>query len=57
MNNQRSFKVEMGECTNGGRPTAEQIVRKWQEQNPNGKKADCNRETGLDPKTIRKWWT
>ena len=22
-----------------------------------GKKADCHRETGLDPKTIRKWWS
>ena len=21
-----------------------------------GRKADCHRETGLDPKTIRKWW-
>lgn len=43
-----------------GRPkgsgTAEQKVRAWQEQNPQGKKADCHRETGLDPKTIRKWW-
>ena len=21
-----------------------------------GRKADCHRETGLDPKTVRKWW-
>ena len=21
-----------------------------------GRKADCHRDTGLDPKTIRKWW-
>ncbi len=25
-------------------------------QHPDGRKADCHRETGLDPKTIRKWW-
>ena len=23
---------------------------------PEGRKADCHRDTGLDPKTIRKWW-
>ena len=39
-----------------GRPTAEQTVREWQERHPEGKKADCHRDTGLDPKTIRKWW-
>ena len=39
-----------------GRPTAEQIVREWQENHPDGKKADCHRDTKLDPKTIRKWW-
>ena len=56
MNNQRVFKVDMGECTNGGRPSAEQQVKQWQELNPTGKKAECNRQTELDPKTIRKWW-
>lgn len=43
-----------------GRPkgsgTAEQKVKQWQLSNPNGKKVDCHRATGLDPKTIRKWW-
>lgn len=29
---------------------------KWREQHPEGRKADCHRDTGLDPKTIRKWW-
>lgn len=23
---------------------------------PGRRKADCHRDTGLDPKTIRKWW-
>lgn len=39
-----------------GRPSAEHIVREWKKNNPQGRKVDCNRATGLDPKTIRKWW-
>ena len=56
MNNQRAFKVEMGECTNGGRPEKSKIVEEWRKTHPDGRKADCQRDTGLDPKTIRKWW-
>ena len=41
---------------NGRKPKAE-AVREWQESHPNGTKAECHRETGLDPKTIRKWWS
>lgn len=39
-----------------GRPTAQIRVYEWRQQHPTGKKVDCNRDTGLDPKTIRKWW-
>ena len=43
-----------------GRPrgsgTAQEKVLAWREQHPAGRKADCHKETGLDPKTIRKWW-
>jgi hypothetical protein len=39
-----------------GRPTAEQIVRKWQNFHPDGRKADCIRETGVSKKTVYKWW-
>lgn len=56
MNNQRAFKVEMGECTNGGRPEKSKIVEEWRKAHPDGRKVDCQRDTGLDPKTIRKWW-
>lgn len=56
MNNQRKFKVEIGECTNGGRPSKKFIVEEWCKGNPEGTKAECARQTGLDPKTIRKWW-
>jgi hypothetical protein len=39
-----------------GRPDKSEIVREWRIGNPNGKKADCIRETGLDKKTVYKWW-
>ena len=39
-----------------GRPDKQQIVEDWQKANPSGTKAECNRATGIDPKTIRKWW-
>ena len=39
-----------------GRPSAKQIVIEWKQAHPEGKKVDCHRDTGLDPKTIRKWW-
>ena len=56
MNNQRAFKVEMGECTNGGRPDKRQIVQQWKSEHPNGKKIDCEKETGLSRHTVLKWW-
>lgn len=39
-----------------GRRSAEKTVCLWRQQHPEGRKADCHRDTGLDPKTIRKWW-
>ena len=39
-----------------GRPTQEQTVREWRRFHPNGKKADCIRETGLSKPTVYKWW-
>lgn len=39
-----------------GRPTKEEIVKEWRSQHPEGRKADCIRETGLDKKTVYKWW-
>ena len=39
-----------------GRPSAQKNVLEWRKQHPQGKKADCHRDTGLDAKTIRKWW-
>jgi len=39
-----------------GRKSKKNLVEEWRDVNPNGKKIDCHRDTGLDPKTIRKWW-
>lgn len=39
-----------------GRPDKRQIVIDWIVNNPDGKKADCIRETGLSKKTVYKYW-
>ena len=39
-----------------GRPDKAKIVEEWQRQHPDGKKADCIRETGLSKPTVYKWW-
>ena len=43
-----------------GRPKGsggkQSTVREWRAANPAGKKAACIRETGLDKKTVYKWW-
>ena len=39
-----------------GRKSKEPIVRQWREHNPDRRKADCIRETGLDRKTVSKYW-
>lgn len=39
-----------------GRPDKQQLVEEWQKAHPNGKKADCIRETGLSKPTVLKWW-
>lgn len=41
---------------NVGRSTKEETVRAWREQNPSGKKIDCERATGLSRHTVLKWW-
>lgn len=48
------FMRENGEIT--GRPSAEQAVMEWQAAHPNGRKADCIRDTGLSKPTVYRWW-
>jgi hypothetical protein len=40
----------------GGAPTAQKKVLEWRQQNPDGRKADCIKETGLSKPTVYKWW-
>lgn len=44
------------EYKNNGRPKKQEIVIKWRFAHPSGRKADCIRDTGLDKKTVYKWW-
>lgn len=49
----------LGEVSTGrpwGSGTKKDQVVAWRNAHPEGSKADCHRDTGLDPKTIRKWW-
>ena len=39
-----------------GRKPKDEIVRAWREAHPNGRKADCIKETGLSKPTVYKWW-
>ena len=39
-----------------GRHSKEEIIREWRAANPDGRKADCIRETGLTKPTVYKWW-
>lgn len=39
-----------------GRPSKRSIVLEWRQQYPDGRKAECQRETGLSKPTVYKWW-
>ena len=66
MNNIRSFKVEEGETTNGGRPKGStdkkprrsccKIVQDYRNQHPGASPADCVIDTGLSQSTVYRWW-
>ncbi len=42
--------------TNGGRKSKYHIVQEWKNDNPNGTKADCIKETGLGRSTVFRHW-
>lgn len=63
VNKTRVFRrdvLQEDEYAGSGRPTGsgtkQQQVAEWRKNNPNGKKADCIRETGLSKPTVYKWW-
>ena len=39
-----------------GKPRKIDIVKAWRAEHPEGKKADCIRETGLSKPTVYRWW-
>lgn len=39
-----------------GRPDKAKVVKEWRKSHPDGKKIDCERETGLSRHTVLKWW-
>lgn len=39
-----------------GRPTNEQKVTEWRENNPNGTRQECAADLGISGKTVRRWW-
>lgn len=58
MNSTRDILYPEGEWRNkDGRPAKQDLIQEWKQQHPEGSKADCNRDTKIDPKTIRKWWS
>ncbi len=51
--------MEHGEIKEGrpkGSGEKSKIVEEWKQQHPDGKKIDCERETGLSRHTVLKWW-
>ena len=64
MNAMKRVKKELGEKINDGRPKGRknsvypkaEIIKQWKQKNPNGKKIDCHRDTGITRPTIDKWW-
>lgn len=59
---QRARAVQTVDYPNGewrnkaGAPTGQQKVLTWRAAHPDGKKADCIRDTGLSKPTVYKWW-
>ncbi|MFR4352023.1 MAG: hypothetical protein ACLT3H_10200 [Roseburia sp.] len=61
MNAIRDIEHPDGEWRNkDGRPKGgsqqKKNVEEWQKKHPDGRKADCTRETGLSKPTVYKWW-
>ena len=56
MNTMKEVKKQLGEHVADGRPSAKQTVADWMALHPNGRKIDCERETGLSRPTVLKWW-
>ena len=57
MNAIRDIEYPDGNWRDGnGRKPKKDIVLEWRRNHPEGKKADCVRDTGLTKPTVYKWW-
>ena len=57
----RDLRGKLGEkVSGGGRPKGsgikKEIIKSWRKAHPDGKKIDCEHDTGLSRPTILKWW-
>ena len=52
----RAIRAGVSTYESVGRPSAEKIISEWKKSHPDGKKADCIKETGLSKPTVYKWW-
>lgn len=59
VNATRKFRRDVlneDEYGNNGRKSKQDIVQQWRLEHPDGRKADCVRDTGLTKPTVYKWW-
>lgn len=51
-----NYEDENGWINKNGAPSKKDIVQQWRLEHPDGRKADCVRDTGLNKRTVYKWW-
>lgn len=59
VNATRKFRRDVlneDEYGNNGRKSKQEVVQQWRFEHPEGRKADCVRDTGLTKPTVYKWW-
>lgn len=37
-------------------PRRDYLIKQWRKENPQGSKAECIKATGLDKKSVKRWW-
>lgn len=59
VNATRKFRRDVlneDEYGKNGRKSKQDVVQQWRLEHPEGRKADCVRDTGLTKPTVYKWW-
>jgi len=52
----KAILKEAGEMKKEGRPSKEEAVKQWRQQNPNGSKAECKEQLSVSRSTVYKYW-